>query len=56
MFYNFIKEKSQAVVNCECQGILLICIIVGQGPIVPAVGAGGDCLDILFIFSQCFIC
>ena len=24
----------------------LFCIIVGQGPIAPAVGAGGGCLDI----------
>ena len=33
-----------------------ICMIVGQGPIALAVGAGGDCLDIftlvyLFLFS-----
>ena len=28
------------------QGVLLIWIIVGQGPIVFAVGAGGGCLDI----------
>ena len=27
---------------------LLVWIIVGQGPIVLAVGAGGDCLDIFF--------
>ena len=29
-------------------GILLIWIIVGQVPIVLAVGAGGGCLDIFF--------
>ena len=28
-------------VNFQCQGILLIWIIVGQGPIGFAVGAGG---------------
>ena len=33
-------------VNFQCQGVLLIWIIVGQGPIVLAVGAGGGGLDI----------
>ena len=33
-------------VNFQYRGVLLIWIIVGQGPIVLAVGAGGDCLDI----------
>ena len=33
-------------VNFQCWGVLLIWIIVGQGPIVLAVGAGGGCLDI----------
>ena len=33
-------------VNFQCRGILLICIIVGQGPVVLAVGAGWGCLDI----------
>ena len=28
------------------RGVLLICMIVGQGPIAFAVGAGGGCLDI----------
>ena len=28
------------------KGVLLIWIIVGQGPIALAVGAGGGCLDI----------
>ena len=28
-------------VNLQCRGVLLIWIIVGQGPIVLAVGAGG---------------
>ena len=30
----------------KCRGVLLIWIIVGQGPIALAVGAGGGCLDI----------
>ena len=28
-------------VNFQCQGVLLIWIIVGQGPIALAVGVGG---------------
>ena len=33
-------------VNFQCRGVLLICMIVGQGPAALAVGAGGGCLDI----------
>ena len=33
-------------VNFQCPGVLLIWIIVGQGPTALAVGAGGGCLDI----------
>ena len=33
-------------VNFQFRGVLLIWIIVGQGPIVLALGAGGGCLDI----------
>ena len=32
-------------VNFQCRGVLLILIIVGQGPIALAVAAGGGCLD-----------
>ena len=35
-------------VNLQCRGVLLIWIIVGQGPTVLSIGAGGDCLDIFF--------
>ena len=41
-------------VNFQCLGILLVWIIVGQGPIALAVGAGGGCLDIfslIYLFS-----
>ena len=43
-------------INFQCRGVLLllIWIIVGQGPIAHAVGAGGRCLDIftlLCLFS-----
>ena len=30
----------------QCRGVILIWIIVGQGPVALAVGAGGGCLDI----------
>ena len=33
-------------VNFQCRGVLLIWIIVGQGPTALAVGAGGGCLDV----------
>ena len=33
-------------VNFQCQGLLLIWIIVRHGPTALAVGAGGGCLDI----------
>ena len=41
-------------VNFQCQGVLLIWIIVGQGPVALAVDAGGGCLDIfslVYLFS-----
>ena len=33
-------------VNFQCWGVLLIWIIVGQGSVALAVGAGGGCLDV----------
>ena len=33
--------------DAGCRGVLLILIIVGQGPTALAVGVGGGCLDIL---------
>ena len=33
-------------VNFQCRGVLLVWIIVGQGPIALAVGVGRGCLDI----------
>ena len=44
-------------VNFQCRGVLLIWIIVGQGPTVLEVGAGGGCLDIfslIYHFSFLF--
>ena len=34
-------------VNFQYRGVLLILIVVGQGPAALAVGAGGGCLNIL---------
>ena len=44
-------------VNLQFRGILLISIIVGQGPLALAVGAGGGCFDIfpLSVFSLFFL-
>ena len=44
-------------VNLQFRGVLLIWIIVGQGPIALAVGAGEGCLDIFpsSIFSLIFL-
>ena len=45
-------------VNFQCRGVLLVWMVVGQGPIALAVGAGGDLfghffshLSFLFSFS-----
>ena len=52
MGIGFIAGGGQVVrrywVNFQCRGVLLIWIIVGQGPIAFAVGAGGGYLDIFF--------
>ena len=37
-------------VNFQCRSVLLIWIIVGQGPNALAVGAGGGCLDVFSLF------
>ena len=40
--------------NFQCRGVLLIWLIVGQGPTALAVGAGGVSLDIftfIYLFS-----
>ena len=39
-------------VNFQCRGVLLIWIIVGQGPTALAIGAGGGCL--VYLFSLLF--
>ena len=41
-------------VNFQCWGVLLIRIIVGQGPVALAVGAGGGCLDIFSLICPFF--
>ena len=40
------------LVNFQCRGVLLIWIIVGQGPIALAVGASGVCLGIFLSSSR----
>ena len=43
-------------VNFQCRGVLLVWMIVGQGPIALAVGVGGGCLDIFsFIYLVSFL-
>ena len=41
-------------VNIHCRGVLLVLMIVGQGPFALAVGASGVCLDI-FLSSVFFL-
>ena len=41
-------------VNFQCRGVLLIWLIIGQGPTALAVGTGGGWLDIftlIYLFS-----
>ena len=43
-------------VNFQCRGVLLVWMIVGQGPVALAAGAGGGCLDIFsLIYLFCFL-
>ena len=41
--------------NFQCSGILLIWIIVEQGPTVLAVGVGGGCFNILSLIYFLFL-
>ena len=40
--------RAMVLVNFQCMDVLLIWIILGQGPTVLAVGAGRCCLNIFF--------
>ena len=42
-------------VNFQCRGDVLIWIIIGQGPIALAVGAGRGCLDIFSLICLSFL-
>ena len=42
--HNIVTLLSSSVDNVQCRGVLLLWIIVGQGPIPLAAGAGGGCL------------
>ena len=41
-------------INFQCRGVLLIWMIVGQGPIALAVGADGGGLDIFTLICPFF--
>ena len=48
------RVERRCWVNFQCRGVLLVWMIVGQGPIALALGAGGGCLDIfshIYLFS-----
>ena len=52
------RVERRCCVNFQCRGVLLVLMIVGQGPIALAVGAGGGLfghifshLSFLFSFS-----
>ena len=53
--FSYLKRGGRVVrwcwVNFQSRGVLLILIIVGQGPTALAVGAGEGCLDIFFLSS-----
>ena len=51
------RVERRCWVNLQCRGVLLVWMIVGQGPIAPAVGAGGGSLDFFLssIFSLFFL-
>ena len=51
------RVERRCWVNFQCLGVLLAWMIVGQGPIALAVGAGRGCLDIFLssIFSLFFL-
>ena len=40
------RVEQRGRVNFQCRSVLLVWMIVGQGPIALAVGASGGCLDI----------
>ena len=49
------RVERRCWVNFQCRGVLLVWMIVGQGPIALAVGAGWGCLDIfslIYLFSS----
>ena len=43
-------------VNFQCRGVVLIWIIIGQGPIALSVGVGKGCLDIFSLVCLSFFC
>ena len=45
-----------ALCNLPVPGRSTIWMIIGQGPTVLAVGAGGGCLDIFTLIYRSFLC
>ena len=48
------RVERKCWVNFQCRGVLLVWMIVGQGPIALVVGAGWGCLDIFSLI--CLFC
>ena len=40
------RDVQWCLVNFQCRGVLLVWVVVEQGPTALAVGAGGGCLDV----------
>ena len=55
-YFDSLRVVRRFWVKFQCRGVLLIWIIVGQGSIALAVGAGGGCLDIFFLSNLSFLC
>ena len=48
-------SPKQPTNQIQCRGVLLIWLIVGQGPTALAVGADGGCLDIFSLIYHFFL-
>ena len=51
LYIHIDSRMGKCWVNFHSRGVLLILIMVGQGPTVLAVGAGGSCLGIFSLLS-----
>ena len=55
MFQPLKGVERRCWLNSLCRGVLLVLMIVGQGPIALAVGAGGFFLDIFSLIYLFFL-